>query len=417
MLKLDIDQALHFLDMLDPGGRHTLASEAPFGRDGGPRWERGATFEFEEREWLIKDIQERQARKSNVYYGVNRPCSAAKQEGSFGKCNVDDIVRVRALAFDIDFMRPRTDRIVHLLKEFIAHNLTDALRPSLVVDFGGGYQLVYMLNEHINIELFRPAVNIEQEDINDQNRVNRAAIRRLADEFETLLRKLVPLELNDHIKIDNMSNLDRVMRLPGTVNYPKAEKRAKGQVEALAHIAEDYQIKCDIYLLRSKVPRSSLITVPPVKRATPYVARPNPQWPPYRKARACCQFIYDHGLADTNEWYTLNVMLPLMGAMRDGELTAEEAEECFVLAISGGARYGLQGRGERYFARQWRSHLNSSRSGHRTLGTLIYVCKQHGMELPWIDTVVWQQDFERQRKELAELKQTISVEDTNDVKS
>ena len=42
-LSLDIDQALRFLDALDPGGRHTLASEAPFGRDGLPKWERGAT--------------------------------------------------------------------------------------------------------------------------------------------------------------------------------------------------------------------------------------------------------------------------------------------------------------------------------------------------------------------------------------
>jgi hypothetical protein len=43
-----------------------------------------------------------------------------------------------------------------------------------------------------------------------------------------------------------MSNADRVMRLPATVNYPKAEKLAKGQVEALARIIKDYQTKCDI---------------------------------------------------------------------------------------------------------------------------------------------------------------------------
>ena len=43
MLTLDIPQALSFLDMLDPGGRHTLASEAPFGgASGGPKWEYGA---------------------------------------------------------------------------------------------------------------------------------------------------------------------------------------------------------------------------------------------------------------------------------------------------------------------------------------------------------------------------------------
>ena len=39
MPKLDIDQALTFLDMLDPGGRHVVASEAPFGgRDREPKW-------------------------------------------------------------------------------------------------------------------------------------------------------------------------------------------------------------------------------------------------------------------------------------------------------------------------------------------------------------------------------------------
>ena len=108
-------------------------------------------------------------------------------------------------------------------------------------------------------------------------------------------------------------------------------------------------------------------------------------------------------------------MLPLIGAMHDGELTAEEAEECFMLAVSGGERYGVQGRGPGYFRRQWRSHLGSTRNGRRTLGTLIHVCRENGMALPWSDTVAWEEDFQRQRKELAELKQTISVEDMDHV--
>src|ERR1700722_179048 len=101
-LTLDISQAMRFLDALDPGGRHTLASEAPFGRDGLPKWERGKTFEPSQRSLLVKDIEERQARGSNVYYSVNRPCPAGDQKGFGGKCNVDDIVAIRALAFDID---------------------------------------------------------------------------------------------------------------------------------------------------------------------------------------------------------------------------------------------------------------------------------------------------------------------------
>lgn len=101
MPKLDINHALAFLDMLETNGRHTIASEAPFGRNSLPKWEIGATFEAQQRQLLIEDIQERQARGSNVYYSVNRPCGAAEQQGKYGKCNVDDIIDIRALAFDI----------------------------------------------------------------------------------------------------------------------------------------------------------------------------------------------------------------------------------------------------------------------------------------------------------------------------
>jgi hypothetical protein len=75
MPDLDISAALAFLDMLDAGGRHVIASEAPFGGfNGGPKWEEGATYEAPKRKYLIEDIQKRQARGSNVYYGVKRPC-------------------------------------------------------------------------------------------------------------------------------------------------------------------------------------------------------------------------------------------------------------------------------------------------------------------------------------------------------
>ena len=53
----NLAQAMFFLDMLDPGGRHTIASEAPFGGiDGGPKWEIGCTYEAHQRDWLIEDI-------------------------------------------------------------------------------------------------------------------------------------------------------------------------------------------------------------------------------------------------------------------------------------------------------------------------------------------------------------------------
>jgi hypothetical protein len=270
----------------------------------------------------------RQARGSNVYYGVNRPCFIGEQRGYYGKCSVDDIIAIRALAFDIDFNVRRALQLDETLLRFIDDTLIGVLRPSLVIDTGGGFHLIYLLTHVINVELFRPVVNGEQEDHNEQVRRNRSQIAALAKDFEKLLRRLIPSSLP--IKIDNMSNSDRVMRLPGTVNHPKAEKRAKGQVEALARIIRDYQIKCDINALRANVPSEA---PPPhaaqAKRTTLYVPCANSLSTPYDKAKACCEFLRDRGLADTNEFYALNVLLPLLGAVRKGELSMDEARECF----------------------------------------------------------------------------------------
>jgi hypothetical protein len=411
MPTLDIPQALRFLDLLDPKGRHTIASEAPFGRYGKePKWEGGATFEAHHREDLIEDIRSRQARKSNVYYSVNRPCSIIYQQGYNGKCSAEDIIAVRALAFDVDLNIKNDPGLSKAFLAFVDARLTGALRPSLVINTGGGFQLIYLLSEVIEIQLFRPANNPEQEKHNIQVSRLRAAVSRLAHEFEALLRSQVPPEL---IKIDNMSNLDRVMRLPGTINYPQSEKLARGQVEALAHIAVDYQIRCDIRALRKAVPEGAV--APPVQPKRPYVPRPN-EPSVYEKAKICCEFIRDCGAADTNEWYANNLMLPLLGEVREGSITSEQGEDLFLEAVSGGERYGSPGRGLAYFRRQWRSHIHSSRNGRKHLGSLIKECMRLGMKCAWADTVKWERDFIRQQKELSELKQTISDEDIEYVK-
>jgi hypothetical protein len=215
-----------------------------------------------------------------------------------------------------------------------------------------------------------------------------------------LLRQLIPPDLKEYIKIDNMSNVDRVMRLPGTINYPKAEKVAKGQVPALAHIAVDYQCRCNVFELRKQVPRATV--TPSFAPRRPFVQRLNSKWPPSRKALFCCEFIRDNGAADSNEIYVKKVMLPLIGSMINGELTIEEAEECFLEAVCDGERYGSPGRGLGYFKRQFKSHLGSRRSDHAGLGALINFCKSLGMELPWKNEVSWEDSFQKQLEELSE---------------
>jgi hypothetical protein len=395
---LDVDQSLRFLDLLDPRGRHTLASEAPFGAaNGDPKWEGGATYEVLQLSWLIADLRKRQARGSNVYYGVNRPCPVTEQRGSNGKCTVDDIIAVRALAFDIDITKRPFDN--QLLLDFINERLTGVLRPSLVINTGGGFHLIYLLEQFVNVEL--------STDNNDRIIANRRNVTKLAGDFETLLRKMIPVEISEYVKIDSMSNVDRVMRLPGTINYPKAEKIAKGQVESLAHIAIDYQCKCDIVELRNQVPKFSAA---PIAKRTKFARPPNSKWSEYEKAVNACEFVRDNGLADANEIYSHEVMLPLIGAWLDGDITVEEAEECFLEAVSGGARYGFMGRSLGYFKRAFRSHLGVRREGHAHLGTLIGFCKENGYVPPWTNEVNWEDNFIKQQKELSEARQHVDEE-------
>ena len=404
-MQLNITQSLQFLDMLELNGRHTIASEAPFGNDGGPKWEGGATYEAHQRNLLIEDIKERQKRGSNVYYSVNTPCPIGNRTGLWGKNNIDDIIAIRALAFDIDFTCPKTNEIIIAMLSFFDNFLINELQPSLVISTGGGYQLIYILKSKVNVELFRPAKTTQEETENAMRIANRSAITQLAHEFEKHLRDMIPKDLP--IKVDNMSNVDRVMRLPGTVNYPKSEKIAKGQKPALAEISKNYCHKTDIRILRNLVPLIQVRRETP-RTKIPFIPRKDPKWPPFRKAQVCCEFIQEQGLADTNEWYTLNVMLPLIGAIHDPDdnntLTEAEAEELFMLAVSGGARYGSIGRGPGYFMRQWRSHRPQlARNGTKSLGGLIYAAESNGFVLPWKDKVFWEADYiamkERAEKE------------------
>jgi hypothetical protein len=402
-MELDIQKALQFLDILDKDGRHTIASEAPFGAsDNSPLWEAGNTFEAHQRDLMIKDIQKRQARKSNVYYSVNRPCKVTNRQGKGGKNNIEDIIIIRAMAFDIDFTSFERDQ--ESVLNFIDKDLE--LKPSLVVNTGGGFHLIYLLKELLGVKLYQ-----NTEEANAKSLKIRSLVTSLGHDFETLLRsKLKDLP----IKVDNMSNIDRVMRLPGTVNYPKAEKIAKGQTIALAHIVKNYSHKYDIEDLLKLIPmlekpRSNV-------QKQPFIQRKNSKWTAYKKALACVEFIRDNGLADSNEWYTLNVMLPLIGAIHTeneaDQLTIDEAQDLFLEAVSGGARYGTMGRGQGMFLRQWKSHRPEfPRPTKKSLGGLIYAAQNAGMVLPWANTVMWEEDYLRQKDELEKQKQSISQAD------
>jgi hypothetical protein len=64
---------------------------------------------------------------------------------------VDDIITIRALAFDVDIKKRPFNNA--LLVDFIDREFLGALRPSLVINTGGAFQIIYLLKMAVNVAL------------------------------------------------------------------------------------------------------------------------------------------------------------------------------------------------------------------------------------------------------------------------
>jgi hypothetical protein len=126
----------------------------------------------------------------NCYFHVN----VLREGFSDGKATRDDVVAVRMLHVDIDDVTA-LERI-----------RTFGLPPSVTIFSGGGYQCFWFLDA--------PSKNLE-----------------LAEALNTRIAEM--------LGGDKCHNLDRVMRVPGTLNVPNRTKRAKGRELALAYVVGD----------------------------------------------------------------------------------------------------------------------------------------------------------------------------------
>ena len=134
----------------------------------------------------------------NIYWTVN-----GVEAGTHKKTTKREITGARFVHVDID--PPKTGG--RFDKPAVIGAL-DSLEcpPSFIIDSGGGLQAFWRLDDrHENLAAI--------EEINRQVR--------------------------DYFSADNCQNIDRVMRLPGFVNWPDAKKRARGRVPALAIMARE----------------------------------------------------------------------------------------------------------------------------------------------------------------------------------
>ncbi|MEH3037869.1 MAG: AAA family ATPase [Sphingomonas adhaesiva] len=141
---------------------------------------------------------ERNRGGANVYWTPN-----AVRPGVHKKATKADVELARFAHIDVD--PPKTggewDKAAALAEMMAVRGA----EPSFVIDSGGGLQGFWRLDDG-------------SARLNDIEAIN--------------------MGLRDRFGGDACWNIDRVMRLPGTVNYPDARKRARGRAPALATIVE-----------------------------------------------------------------------------------------------------------------------------------------------------------------------------------
>lgn len=149
---------------------------------------------------------------SNIYFHLNPTTRPLTSKGSR-----EDVGRLAFLHVDVDPRPdPEADPAEHLTAErerilaMSDGNLPDGVPPpTVVIDSGNGFQFLWLLREPLVIDGDLGAAE-------DAKRYNLA------------------LELA--FGADSCHNLDRVLRLPGSINRPNSKKRRKGRVDALARL-------------------------------------------------------------------------------------------------------------------------------------------------------------------------------------
>ncbi len=196
----DNEAAITFLEKVYPDGPWCLTAiqtdrKAIETRTFGPTT-RPATLE-----WISKYNGNR-----NIYWHVNPVIGNLKK-----KAERQDIKALNWLHVDVD---PRAGEDIDEERERALNLLTKKLPegippPTWIIFSGGGYQAGWKLTDPLKIE-------------GDVEKAEEA--------------KLYNLQLELIFGADNCHNVDRILRLPGTINLPDARKLKKGRVAALAKV-------------------------------------------------------------------------------------------------------------------------------------------------------------------------------------
>lgn len=132
--------------------------------------------------------------KYNLYLGVNE----RKERGSKAK----DILKVKIIPIDIDCIKkPASDEDISEANQIATQIITDAEKQGFQKPFvcfsGNGYQLHF---------------KISPIDINENN------FEEIQEKIQEFEKRLIDKYSNDKVKLDQVGDIPRIMRIPGTFN-------------------------------------------------------------------------------------------------------------------------------------------------------------------------------------------------------
>ncbi|AAT69509.1 gp33 [Alphaproteobacteria phage PhiJL001] len=175
-------------------------------------------------ERMLSDWLESRAGHENIYFQVND----TGEKSITKKPTKADIVAADWVHVDVD---PSADPSLfdaerkRILKKLKGHSPA----PTLIIDSGNGYQAFWKLAEPVRV------TSPSEEAWADFERYNR--------------------QLETDLGGDHCFNVDRIMRLPGTINVPNKKKRTQGRTERLAKLVH----KADQSVELSLFPQAPLL--------------------------------------------------------------------------------------------------------------------------------------------------------------
>jgi hypothetical protein len=174
------------------------------------------SFNVDSIDSMVKWI-ELQNENKNIYFSTNSLIDSVKEK----KAKRQNIKSVDWLHIDIDprdgsDLESEKDRCLELLTTKLPKGVPE---PTVVVFSGGGFQGFWKLKTPIPID-------------GDLGLAEDA--KRYNQQLEVLFNG------------DNCHNIDRIMRLPGTINIPDAKKRKKGRIPQLSKVIKFGDISYDL---------------------------------------------------------------------------------------------------------------------------------------------------------------------------